>query len=108
SFAGTRTKGNATSSGGNNAAGKARVVKCYNCQDPGIQDSQAIQITIPKNATFQTDDLDAFDSDSDDISSAKAVLMANLSSYGPDVLSKVSQHDSYQNIDMINQSVQET
>ncbi|GJS63305.1 hypothetical protein Tco_0677869 [Tanacetum coccineum] len=36
----------------------------------------------------QTDDLDAYDSDCDDISSAKAILMANLFSYDLDVLSK--------------------
>ncbi|GJW34824.1 hypothetical protein Tco_0057744 [Tanacetum coccineum] len=34
---------------------------------------------------------DAYESDYDDISSAKAVLMANLSSYDPDVLSEVVQ-----------------
>ncbi|GJV07259.1 hypothetical protein Tco_1344915 [Tanacetum coccineum] len=49
---------------------------------------------------------DAYDSDCDDISSAKLVLMANLSSYGSDALSKVPHSDIYQN-DMINQSVQE-
>nr|GEX05006.1 reverse transcriptase domain-containing protein [Tanacetum cinerariifolium]GEX06295.1 reverse transcriptase domain-containing protein [Tanacetum cinerariifolium] len=38
----------------------------------------------------KTDDLDAFDSDYDDAPSAKAVLMANLSSYDSDVLSKVA------------------
>ncbi|GJZ89696.1 hypothetical protein Tco_0661478 [Tanacetum coccineum] len=74
--------------------------------DPRIPDGQAIQTTIPQNAAFQTDDLDAYDSDYDDISSAKAVLMANLSSYGLDVLSKVPHSDIYQN-DMANQSVQE-
>ncbi|GJV61318.1 hypothetical protein Tco_1467418 [Tanacetum coccineum] len=37
---------------------------------------------------FQTDDLDVYDSDYDDISSAKAVLMANLLSCDSDVLSK--------------------
>ncbi|GJS39197.1 retrovirus-related pol polyprotein from transposon TNT 1-94 [Tanacetum coccineum] len=41
--------------------------------------------------TVKTDDLDAYDSDCDDISSAKAVLMANLSSYDYDVLSKYLQ-----------------
>ncbi|GJW66097.1 hypothetical protein Tco_0117981 [Tanacetum coccineum] len=40
---------------------------------------------IPQNDVFQTDDLDAYDSDCNDISSAKAVLMANLSSYDSDV-----------------------
>ncbi|GKC17272.1 hypothetical protein Tco_1014054 [Tanacetum coccineum] len=40
---------------------------------------------------FQTDDLDAYDSDCDDISLAKAVLMANLSSCDSDVLSEYSE-----------------
>ncbi|GJZ92699.1 hypothetical protein Tco_0664764 [Tanacetum coccineum] len=52
--------------------------------DPGILDGQATQTTIPKNAAFQTEDLDAYDSDSDDVSNAKVVLMANLSNYGYD------------------------
>ncbi|GKD70494.1 hypothetical protein Tco_1324584 [Tanacetum coccineum] len=43
-----------------------------------------------------------YDSDCDDISSAKAVLMANLSSCDSDVLSKVPYSDTYLN-DMINQ-----
>ncbi|GJS50644.1 hypothetical protein Tco_0624006 [Tanacetum coccineum] len=55
--------------------------------DPGVADGQVAQ-TITHNATFQTDDLDAYDSDCDDISSAKAVLMANLSSCDSDVLSE--------------------
>ncbi|GJS95018.1 putative reverse transcriptase domain-containing protein [Tanacetum coccineum] len=49
--------------------------------DPGIAESQVTQTTIPQNVAFQTDDLDAHDSDCDDISLAKAILMANLSSY---------------------------
>ncbi|GJY92018.1 hypothetical protein Tco_0507800 [Tanacetum coccineum] len=47
---------------------------------------QAIQTTIPRNAAFLTNVLDAYDSDCDDISSTKAILMANLSSYGLDIL----------------------
>ncbi|GKA67649.1 hypothetical protein Tco_0767566, partial [Tanacetum coccineum] len=76
--------------------------------DPGIADGQDTQPTIIHNAAFQTDDLDAYDSDCDDISSAKAVIMANLLSYGSDVLFEVPQHDTYQNDNMLNQSVQET
>ncbi|GJW73561.1 putative ribonuclease H-like domain-containing protein [Tanacetum coccineum] len=57
------------------------------------------------NATFQTNDLDANDSDCDDISSAKAVLMSNLSHYSSDVLSEVPNFEIYQN-EMDNQSVQ--
>ncbi|GKC74405.1 hypothetical protein Tco_1120288, partial [Tanacetum coccineum] len=52
------------------------------------------------------DDLDAYDVDCDDLSSAKAVLMANLSSCDPEVLSEVPNSYSYPN-DMINHDVQE-
>ncbi|GJU43139.1 retrovirus-related pol polyprotein from transposon TNT 1-94 [Tanacetum coccineum] len=51
-----------------------------------------------------TEDLDAYDSDCDDVSNVKAVLMAYLSSYSSDVLSEVPYSDSYHN-DMDNQSV---
>ncbi|GKF66031.1 hypothetical protein Tco_0192548, partial [Tanacetum coccineum] len=46
---------------------------------------------IPTPVAFHADDLDAFDSDCDDVPLAKAVLMANLSSYDSDVLSKCSE-----------------
>ncbi|GJW60170.1 integrase, catalytic region, zinc finger, CCHC-type containing protein, partial [Tanacetum coccineum] len=59
--------------------------------DLGIPNGQAVQTTIPNNVAFQTKDLDAYDSDCDDVSNAKAVLMANLSSYGSDVLSEYLQ-----------------
>ncbi|GJT04018.1 retrovirus-related pol polyprotein from transposon TNT 1-94 [Tanacetum coccineum] len=73
--------------------------------DPGVADGQVAQ-TITHNAAFQTNDLDAYDFDCDDISSNKAVLMANLSSCDSDVLSKVPYSDTFQN-DTMNQSVQE-
>nr|GEV13312.1 hypothetical protein [Tanacetum cinerariifolium] len=38
--------------------------------------------------TVKTEDLDTYDSDCDDISNAKAVLMANISNYGSDVISE--------------------
>ncbi|GKC21101.1 hypothetical protein Tco_1023251 [Tanacetum coccineum] len=57
-------------------------------------------------AAFQTDDLDAYDSNCDDLSLAKAVLMANLLSCDPKILSHVPYSDYYLN-DMINQDVQE-
>ncbi|GJR31867.1 integrase, catalytic region, zinc finger, CCHC-type containing protein [Tanacetum coccineum] len=56
--------------------------------DPGISEAPVAQQTIPQNSAFQTEDLDAYDSDCDDLSSAKAVLMANLSSCDPEVLSE--------------------
>ncbi|GJS90746.1 retrovirus-related pol polyprotein from transposon TNT 1-94 [Tanacetum coccineum] len=56
--------------------------------DPRIKDTLVAQQTIPQNSTFQTGDLDAYDSDCDDLSSAKGVLMANLSNCDSDVLSE--------------------
>nr|GEX96077.1 retrovirus-related Pol polyprotein from transposon TNT 1-94 [Tanacetum cinerariifolium] len=41
---------------------------------------------ITNNAAYQADDLDAYDSDCDEINSAKIALMANLSHYGSDNL----------------------
>ncbi|GKE39995.1 hypothetical protein Tco_1463400, partial [Tanacetum coccineum] len=38
--------------------------------DPGIPNGQAAQTTIPNTAAFQTEDLDAYDSDCDDVSNA--------------------------------------
>nr|GEV04922.1 retrovirus-related Pol polyprotein from transposon TNT 1-94 [Tanacetum cinerariifolium] len=63
-------------------------------------------LLVQAHKSGQTDDIDASDSDCDDISSAKAVLMANLSSYDLDILFEVPQHETYQNDDMINQSVE--
>ncbi|GKC39709.1 hypothetical protein Tco_1052093, partial [Tanacetum coccineum] len=54
----------------------------------GVPDGQAVQTIIPNNAAFQTEDLDTYDSDCDDISNAQAVLMVNISNYGSDVISE--------------------
>nr|GEW55738.1 hypothetical protein [Tanacetum cinerariifolium] len=56
--------------------------------DHGIANYHDIQPTIIHNAAFQTNDLDSYDSEYDDISSTKAVLMANLSSYSSNILSE--------------------
>ncbi|GKB59758.1 hypothetical protein Tco_0915944 [Tanacetum coccineum] len=72
--------------------------------DPGIPNGQATQTTIPNTAAFQTEDLDAYDSDCDDVSNAKAVLLANLSNYGLDVILEVPHFEPNQT-DMDNQSV---
>ncbi|GJZ55562.1 hypothetical protein Tco_0610755 [Tanacetum coccineum] len=53
---------------------------------------------------IRTKDLDTYDSDCDDISNAKAVLMANISNYGSNVISEVPHSETYLN-DMENQSV---
>ncbi|GJX81181.1 hypothetical protein Tco_0329330 [Tanacetum coccineum] len=74
--------------------------------DSDIAEGPVSQSVITHNATYQADDLGAYDSDCDKISTAKAVLMANLSSYGSDALSEVPFSESTNN-DMLNQSVQE-
>ncbi|GJT62468.1 retrovirus-related pol polyprotein from transposon TNT 1-94 [Tanacetum coccineum] len=110
-----RTRANTSGTGGN-YLGQQRVLKCFNCQGEGHMARQCpnpkrkkdatwfkekvllveaqgnegllIQSVITHNEASQADNLDAYDSDRDEISTAKAVLMANLSSYGPDVLSE--------------------
>ncbi|GKE49905.1 hypothetical protein Tco_1481163 [Tanacetum coccineum] len=74
--------------------------------DPGISEGPVTQSVTTHNAGYQADDLDAYDFDCDEISTAKAVLMANLSSYRSDVLSEVPISDNTNN-DMLNQSMQE-
>nr|GEV35568.1 hypothetical protein [Tanacetum cinerariifolium] len=58
-------------------------------QDRGVAEGPVTQMIITHNAAYQADDFDACDSDCDDFSTAKAILMANLSSYGSDVLSEI-------------------
>nr|GEX42163.1 retrovirus-related Pol polyprotein from transposon TNT 1-94 [Tanacetum cinerariifolium] len=55
--------------------------------DPGIAETQP-QYVVTNNAAYQADDLDAYDSDCDEINSAKIALMANLSHYGSDNLAE--------------------
>ncbi|GJT66044.1 integrase, catalytic region, zinc finger, CCHC-type containing protein [Tanacetum coccineum] len=49
--------------------------------DPGIPEGQATQTVITHNAAYQADDLDAYDSDCDELNTAKVALMANLSQF---------------------------
>nr|GEW09720.1 hypothetical protein [Tanacetum cinerariifolium] len=74
--------------------------------DLGIPKGPVTQTIITNNAAYQADDFNAYDFDCDDITTAKVALMANLSRYGSDVISKVS-HSEHTNNDMLNQSVQE-
>ncbi|GJZ76124.1 hypothetical protein Tco_0640589 [Tanacetum coccineum] len=100
SFAGNGSQSNATSTGGNrnvstNAANQTRVMRCYNFWGDGHMAIKCTQPKRPRNADWfkekilLTDDLDAFDSDSDEAPFARAVLMANLSGYDLDVLLEV-------------------
>nr|GFB71984.1 hypothetical protein [Tanacetum cinerariifolium] len=64
--------------------------------DPGTPESSSNQIVVTNNAAYQADDLDAYDSDCDEINSAKIALMANLSHYGSDNL---AEKEELRNID---------
>ncbi|GKE29821.1 hypothetical protein Tco_1445205 [Tanacetum coccineum] len=57
------------------------------------------------NDVIKADDLDAYDSDCDELNTAKVALMANLSHYGSDALAEVHNPDNVNN-NMINQGVQ--
>nr|GEZ36464.1 ribonuclease H-like domain-containing protein [Tanacetum cinerariifolium] len=54
--------------------------------DSSTAEGLITQSVITHNVAYQADDLDTSDSDCDEISTAKAVLMANLSSYRSNVL----------------------
>ncbi|GKC34576.1 hypothetical protein Tco_1046960, partial [Tanacetum coccineum] len=56
--------------------------------DPGLPDTQTSQTVITHNAAYQADDLDAYDSNCDDLNSAKIALMENLSRNGSDALTE--------------------
>nr|GEW04582.1 reverse transcriptase domain-containing protein [Tanacetum cinerariifolium] len=73
--------------------------------DPGITEAQTTQNVITHNAAYQADDLDAYDSDCDEINSAKVALMANLSHYGSNDLAEVHNQDNVTH-NVINQAVQ--
>nr|GEU53999.1 retrovirus-related Pol polyprotein from transposon TNT 1-94 [Tanacetum cinerariifolium] len=64
------------------AAGEGHMSK--QCTKPKRKRDEAWfkdKYVITNNAAYQTDDLDAYDSDCDEINSAKIALMANLSHY---------------------------
>ncbi|GJW03681.1 copia protein [Tanacetum coccineum] len=100
---------------GNDAVGPSRVVKCYNCQGQGHMARQCTQPKRPRNAAWFKEKLmlveaqeagQILDEEQLAFLADPAVLMANLSSYDPEVLSEVPYSNSYPN-DMINQDVQE-
>nr|GEU63225.1 hypothetical protein [Tanacetum cinerariifolium] len=61
---------------------------------------------ITNNAAYQADDLDAYESDCDELNSAKIALMENLSHYGYDNLAEVQNQDNVYN-NVLYQDVQE-
>nr|GEZ38296.1 hypothetical protein [Tanacetum cinerariifolium] len=65
--------------------------------DPGTTESSRNQNVVTTNATYQADDLDAYDSDCDELNSTKIALIANLSHYGSENLEEVSNQDNRTN-----------
>nr|GFA17579.1 hypothetical protein [Tanacetum cinerariifolium] len=64
--------------------------------DPRIAEAKTTKYVITNNTAYQTDDLDAYDSDCDKINSAKIALMVNLSHYGSDNLAENSSFPAQQ------------
>nr|GEW86368.1 hypothetical protein [Tanacetum cinerariifolium] len=84
-----RTSRTYTSGANGNNLGKQRTVEeVAFLADPGTAEAQTTQNVITHNVAYQADDLDAYDSDCDEINSAKVALMANLSHYGFDDLTE--------------------
>nr|GFB97389.1 hypothetical protein [Tanacetum cinerariifolium] len=75
--------------------------------DLRIAETQSTEHVVTNNVACQANDLDAYNSDYDEISSAKIALMANLSHYGSDNLAEVHNQDNVTN-NVIDQDVQAT
>ncbi|GKB15616.1 hypothetical protein Tco_0849539 [Tanacetum coccineum] len=111
---------NISRTGGNNS-GQQRVVKCFNCQGECQMARQCPKPKWKRDVTWFRDKVLLVEAQGSGkvlnkeelafladpkVKEAKAVLMANLSSYGSDVLSEVP-HSKNTHNDMLNQSVQE-
>nr|GFA29117.1 hypothetical protein [Tanacetum cinerariifolium] len=69
--------------------------------NPGTAETSSNQYVVTNNAAYQADDQDAYDSDCDELNSAKIALMANLSHYGSNNLAEVNNQDNITNNLMI-------
>ncbi|GKA34072.1 retrovirus-related pol polyprotein from transposon TNT 1-94 [Tanacetum coccineum] len=118
-----------TSGSSRSNSGKQRTVICYNYKREGHISKQSTkpkrkrddswfkekvllvqaqahgQILNEEELAFFADDLDAYDSDCDELNTAKIALMVNLSHYGSYTLYEVHNHDNVNN-DMTNQVMQ--
>nr|GFA57520.1 hypothetical protein [Tanacetum cinerariifolium] len=107
-----------TSGASGNNSRKQRTVICYNCKGEGHMSKQCTKPkrkmdeswfkdknVITHNAAYQADDLEAYDSDCDEIVTSKVALMANLSHYGSDDLAEVHNQDNVTH-NLVNQAVQ--
>nr|GEZ31767.1 hypothetical protein [Tanacetum cinerariifolium] len=107
-------------SGPSGTSGKQRVIVCYNCKGEGHMSKKCTKpkrkrdeawfkdkYVITNNVAYQADDLDAYDTDCDELNYAKIALMANLSHYGSDNTAEVYNQDNMSN-NVIYQDVQAT
>nr|GEX24888.1 hypothetical protein [Tanacetum cinerariifolium] len=98
-----------TSGASGSNSGKQRVIVCYNYKGEGHMSKQCTKpkrkrdeawfkdkYVVTNNAAYQADNMDAYDSDCDEINSAKIALMANLSHYGSDNLAENSSSPAQQ------------
>ncbi|GKE34983.1 hypothetical protein Tco_1454305, partial [Tanacetum coccineum] len=78
--------------------------------NPRIPEGQATQTIITHNATYKADDLDAYDSDCDELNTAKVALMENLCHYGSDALAELFRipYSLCTKINLENKSVSDT
>nr|GEU84612.1 hypothetical protein [Tanacetum cinerariifolium] len=87
-------------SGLGEASGKQMVLQEVELEflaDPGMAESSSNQNIVTTNDAYQADDLDAYDSDCDELNSTKIALMANFSHYGSDNLAEVNNQDNRTN-----------
>ncbi|GJV09416.1 hypothetical protein Tco_1347072 [Tanacetum coccineum] len=75
--------------------------------DPGVAEGHATKTVISHNAAYYADDLDAYDSDCDELNTAKVALMANLSNYGSDVLAEYVHETQQSTVQNSNSSAQQ-
>ncbi|GJU67351.1 hypothetical protein Tco_1253610 [Tanacetum coccineum] len=64
-------------------SGKQRIIQEF---------QKATQTVITQNAAYQSDDLEAYDSDCVELNTAKVALMENLSHYGSDALAELERY----------------
>nr|GFC04008.1 hypothetical protein [Tanacetum cinerariifolium] len=78
-------------SGSSGTSGKQRVIVCYNCKDEGHMSKQCTKpkrrrdeqwfkdkYAVTNNAAYKADDLDAYDSDCNELNSAKSLKIEKL------------------------------
>ncbi|GJT23034.1 retrovirus-related pol polyprotein from transposon TNT 1-94 [Tanacetum coccineum] len=83
----------------------SNTVQHAECFKQNIIDFGPGAFTVTTNALFQADGVEVYDSYCDDVPNSQPSFMANISSYGFDVLAEVNNQDNMYN-NMINQGVQ--